>query len=373
MADVEAELLQQETEQFRKNKAMHENWHALYGDLLQQGIACMATTNKMWEEEQQQWIKGFEQRAGKIVSLLPTCAACGVGECIWEVNDAEGKLAVSVVTMMGRLLVQLPRLQCSGCGTQRLIAPLEMGCFPMTAKPSASSARPVPWCDIRVLEMCSNLRRTMPKHSSMRAFCDMMRRQWALYGAWGCDLEYTLRERELDDRRLGRTWVEYAKFMIKLKAPCTHGLQDKDLFPGPVRCAACRYRIQQLVYDMNFKLTQLESACKQEGPWKDPDLPTRFTPREEVADAIKLHANQAKEPKGACGSRFTAAQGSAGKGPSLRVTGLGGLVCGHGQVCSVQDCLTAGESWGHGGVAFYNALTVAHNAGVVYARTRPSA
>lgn len=95
-----------------------------------------------------------------------------------------------------------------------------------------------------------------------------MRRQWALYGAWGCDLEYTLRERELDDRRLGRTWVEYAKFMIKLKAPCTHGLQDKDLFPGPVRCAACRYRIQQLVYDMNFKLTQLESACKQEGPWK---------------------------------------------------------------------------------------------------------
>lgn len=124
----------------------------------------------------------------------------------------------------------------------------------------------VAWCDMRVLEMYSNLRRTMPKHSSMRAFCDMMRRQWAILGGWGCDIEHMLQERDLDHRRLGRTWVEYAKFMSKLRAPCNHDLQAKGLFPGPVRCAACRYRIHLLAYDMNFKLIQLESACKRESP-----------------------------------------------------------------------------------------------------------
>ena len=48
----------------------------------------------------------------------------------------------------------------------------------------------------------------------------------------------------------------------------------------------------------------------------------------------------------------------------LQVTGIGALVCAHGQVASMQPCVTPGERFGYACVAIANALKGAKAAGV---------
>lgn len=121
---------------------------------------------------------------------------------------------------------------------------------------------------MRVLDAFSIMLSCQPKHTSMNAYCDMLRRQWINYGKWGCPIEHTLQAKALDERVMQRTWLEYTKFKLKITSTCKHGVPTDQLFPGPVRCPACRYEVTNLTYDMNMKLIQLAAASKREHPWE---------------------------------------------------------------------------------------------------------
>lgn len=173
----------------------------------------------------------------------------------------------------------------------------------------------VRWCDMQVLELYTCMRLTMPKQSSFRAFCEVLRRQWACAGNWGTNHEYLLTRvsgstvgqdvargpqhpqqqtdsstranvqphtapsatsnsatsnrvlarptnvYQLSHRKLSRTWSEYTKFVRKMQTSQAHGLEVLQL---PLDCAACSSTMQSSSFDLCFKCIQLQSATRQE-------------------------------------------------------------------------------------------------------------
>jgi hypothetical protein len=224
------------------------------------------------------------------------------------------------------------------------------------------TALQVRWVDIRVLELFSLLLCNSPKETSARGTAEVLRRLWLEQQFWGVPNEHELDVTALDPRVLSDAHADYMKFKLRLSDPSAHLLPRQELYPGPVKCPACRYTIQSLSCDCCFKLTQKASASKGESAAKSQSTataaqtpstatatPTAIPTEKDVTyfldlDDVRTAVNtdqRAPTANHGCPNGFRAADATYGrKHVALSITAAGAVVCGHGVAAVLVDLIT---------------------------------